>query len=102
MSVRILIGDVRDKLAELQPESVDCVVTSPPYWGLRDYGTAAWEGGDADCEHVAENVERTPWANSVKGPGNPGKNGTNYANTTKEVGGHCALCGANRRDRQIG
>jgi DNA modification methylase len=38
VSVRILIGDVRDKLAELAPESVDCVVTSPPYWGLRDYG----------------------------------------------------------------
>jgi DNA modification methylase len=38
MSVRILIGDVRDKLHELPDESVDCVVTSPPYWGLRDYG----------------------------------------------------------------
>lgn len=38
MSVRILIGDVREKLAELPDESVHCVVTSPPYWGLRDYG----------------------------------------------------------------
>ncbi len=38
MSVRILIGDVRAKLAELPADSVDCVVTSPPYWGLRDYG----------------------------------------------------------------
>lgn len=37
MSVRILIGDVRARLAELPPDSVDCVVTSPPYWGLRDY-----------------------------------------------------------------
>ena len=38
MNVRILIGDVRAKLAELPDESVHCVVTSPPYFGLRDYG----------------------------------------------------------------
>ena len=25
--------------------SVHCVVTSPPYWGLRDYGLGKWEGG---------------------------------------------------------
>ncbi|RIV79554.1 DNA-methyltransferase [Pelagerythrobacter aerophilus] len=37
MSVRILIGDVLDRLADLDADSVDCVVTSPPYWGLRDY-----------------------------------------------------------------
>lgn len=34
---RILIGDVREKLKELPDESVQCVVTSPPYWGLRSY-----------------------------------------------------------------
>jgi site-specific DNA-methyltransferase (adenine-specific) len=34
----ILVGDVRDRLSELADESVNCVVTSPPYWGLRDYG----------------------------------------------------------------
>lgn len=34
----ILIGDVRQRLAELPDQSVQCVVTSPPYWGLRDYG----------------------------------------------------------------
>jgi DNA modification methylase len=31
-------GDVRDILPTLDAESVQCVVTSPPYWGLRDYG----------------------------------------------------------------
>ena len=40
----LYVGDVRDVLRELEPESVDCVVTSPPYWGLRDYGT---EGNSA-------------------------------------------------------
>lgn len=34
----ILIGDVRDVLPTLSSDQFDCVVTSPPYWGLRDYG----------------------------------------------------------------
>lgn len=38
MTVKVLIGDVFDRLKTLESESVDCVVTSPPYWGLRDYG----------------------------------------------------------------
>lgn len=35
---RILTGDVREMLQSLPAQSVQCVVTSPPYWGLRDYG----------------------------------------------------------------
>ena len=42
-------SDARD--IPLPDGSVHCVVTSPPYWGLRDYGLAAWEGGDPGCEH---------------------------------------------------
>jgi site-specific DNA-methyltransferase (adenine-specific) len=34
----VLIGDVRERLSELPAGSVDCVVTSPPYFQLRDYG----------------------------------------------------------------
>lgn len=37
MSVQILIGDVRERLREIPDDSIDCVVTSPPYWGLRKY-----------------------------------------------------------------
>ena len=37
--------DVREGLAYWPDEQFNCVVTSPPYWGLRDYGTAKWEGG---------------------------------------------------------
>jgi DNA modification methylase len=46
MTWEIRQGDVLDRLREMPDESVQCVVTSPPYWGLRDYGTAAWEGGE--------------------------------------------------------
>ena len=44
MSVKILVGDVLERLAELSDESVHCVVTSPPYWGLRDYGVSGQLG----------------------------------------------------------
>lgn len=35
--IRIIIGDSRLELPKLQDESVQCCITSPPYWGLRDY-----------------------------------------------------------------
>ena len=35
----ILLGDARTRLADIPDQSVQCVITSPPYWGLRDYGT---------------------------------------------------------------
>lgn len=38
MSVRILHGDVFARLKDLPDDHYDCVITSPPYWGLRDYG----------------------------------------------------------------
>ncbi len=34
----VSVGDAFDLARRLAPESVDCVVTSPPYWGLRSYG----------------------------------------------------------------
>lgn len=34
----IMVGDVRHRLRELPEHSIDCIVTSPPYFGLRDYG----------------------------------------------------------------
>lgn len=58
MSVQILIGDSRDKLRELPDGSVDCCVTSPPYFGLRDYGCAGQMGLEATPdEFVAGMVE---------------------------------------------
>jgi hypothetical protein len=57
MSVRILQGDCRDVLRALPDESVHCVVTSPPYFGLRDYGVAGQIGLEATPDgFVAELV----------------------------------------------
>ena len=48
---QILEGNVLDRLKDIEDGSIQCVVTSPPYWGLRDYGTAEWEGGDENFVH---------------------------------------------------
>ena len=52
MSVRILIGECRERLRELPEGSVHCVVTSPPYYSLRDHRVppSVW-GGDSACDH---------------------------------------------------
>jgi DNA modification methylase len=47
MTIRILQGDCRAKLAELPAESVQCCVTSPPYFGLRNYGVEGQIGVEA-------------------------------------------------------
>lgn len=53
-------GDAVETLAALPAASAHCVVTSPPYWGPRDYGTAAWVGGQAGCAHVPVPARQRP------------------------------------------
>lgn len=54
MTVTILNGDCRDVLRTLPDQSVHCVVTSPPYFGLRDYDVAGQMGLEATpAEFVA-------------------------------------------------
>lgn len=58
MTIRIINADVLAGLAELPDESVHCVVTSPPYWGLRDYGVEGQIGLEPTPEaFVARMVE---------------------------------------------
>ncbi|MBB4910532.1 DNA-methyltransferase [Actinophytocola algeriensis] len=47
---QILVGDARERLAELPDASVDCIITSPPYWALRDYGHAEQLGAEASVD----------------------------------------------------
>jgi DNA modification methylase len=55
---RIIIGDALTELRKLPSNSVDCCVTSPPYWGLRDYGVAGQLGLEPTLgEHLAAMVE---------------------------------------------
>jgi DNA modification methylase len=49
-------GDCREVLASLPADSVDCVVTSPPYWGLRDYGNDGQLGLERTPEEYVANM----------------------------------------------
>lgn len=58
MKLEILQGDCLEVLKTLPDESVNCCVTSPPYWGLRDYGCAGQLGLEKTPElYVAKMVE---------------------------------------------
>jgi len=58
MSTTILVGDVREQLRTLADNSVHCIVTSPPYWGLRDYGVDGQIGLEASpAEFIAAMVD---------------------------------------------
>jgi DNA modification methylase len=58
MSVAIRQGDCREVLAGMEAESAHCCVTSPPYWGLRDYGVDGQLGLEpTPDEYVAKMVE---------------------------------------------
>lgn len=94
----ILIGDVREQLKQLADQSVNCVVTSPPYWGLRDYGTASWDGGDSNCDHQGKPMATKANINRNCGTGNDVKN-AEAREFFKDV---CGKCGAKRIDSQIG
>lgn len=54
--VQIVSGDVREKLALLPDETVHCCVTSPPYWGMRDYGYSGQIGAEGTIEEYVSNL----------------------------------------------
>jgi len=90
----ILNGNCIEKLKELEDQSVNCCVTSPPYWGLRDYGTAKWVGGDPDCSHKRDSKFSESCSTGQKAL--EGAIGDGIYKTT------CKRCGAVREDEQLG
>ena len=98
MEARILIGDARKRLAELPAGSVRTCITSPPYFGLRDYGTASWDGGDPECPHTGKPMATKANINRNTGGGNDVKNAT----ALEFFRERCKRCGAMRIDSQMG
>jgi DNA modification methylase len=99
----ILVGDCREMLATLPERSVQTCITSPPYFGLRDYGTGEWEGGDPACDHTRQSVASRASGLGVKDGRGP--YGDQFAATqggTIAYASVCGRCGARRVDRQIG
>ena len=94
----IYCGDALEILKSMDSCSVQCCITSPPYWGLRDYGTATWEGGDSECKHIASiGGHLKDSSASIRG----GANKVSEAQKLlyKEL---CLKCGAKRIDNQLG
>ena len=97
--VTMLVGDVRERLRGLPSNHFDCVVTSPPYWGLRDYGTATWVGGNAECVH------RSPTMREGRNEDRTKLGGSAATNSAQNILAHnssCGKCGAVKIDHQIG
>jgi DNA modification methylase len=93
---KVYWGDCRDSMRQMKKEGikVQTCVTSPPYYGLRDYGTGTWIGGDETCSHKRDSKYSD-------------KTITGHANKDLTVGDAiyktiCPKCGAVRKDLQIG
>lgn len=100
MTVRVLQGHVLEVLAALPAQSVHCVVTSPPYWSLRAYGTPPqvwWETADERC------AQGHAWGPAILDHkrGQDAGPSAQVGNTVKRVcppttqqGAFCTRCGA--------
>jgi len=94
----ILNGDALEHLKTFPDESIDCVVTSPPYWATRDYGESnevVW-GGDKNCEHDFDLKEGK---DPMDRGGHGDRDSENSITATWEMrkgikSGFCVKCGA--------
>jgi DNA modification methylase len=96
--LQIISGDALTSLKALPESCVQTCVTSPPFWGLRDYGTATWEGGDPECDH---RLNDTP---AKRGLASSTPEGSKEY-TAAQLQSHrdfCKRCGARRVDLQMG
>lgn len=96
MTYKLLQGNSLDVLRTLDDKSVNTVVTSPPFYGLRDYGTGRWEGGDPSCLHVQGRNGAGRADGKVDERGQRNRDG--IAALTRKA----CKCGAVRIDEQIG
>ena len=53
---QIIQGDVRTSLGTLEDASIDCVVTSPPYYGLRNYGVDGQIGLESTIDEYVDTM----------------------------------------------
>ena len=99
-----VIGEALAELRKLPDGFAHTCVCSPPYWGLRDYGTGRWEGGDPTCEHRGWSAGGTE--RSGLGKFNNGMTREHVEATVARAPAlarhECEHCGARRVDQQIG
>jgi DNA modification methylase len=100
--LQILTGDCRDILPTLEAGSVQMCCTSPPYWNLRDYGTAQWEGGDVGCDHRGPPLQSDSSTLFGNGHGNGKPLSPSLQVQSLPYRDQCGKCGARRIDSQLG
>ena len=96
MTHLLIRGDARR--LPIRDGSVHCVVTSPPYFGLRDYQTSSWVDGAPACDHHESKPSRVAAAVAASGL----EGGKGNVHRSHEFKGDCLRCGARRVDRQLG
>ena len=94
---KVYLGDALESIKKFPDKCFDCVVTSPPYFGLRDYGTGQWVGGDPNCKHY-----RTTKVSDKTITGHKRMNEAESPVGDAIYKSVCPLCGAVRIDNQIG
>ena len=97
MNIDIYIGNCLETLQKMDDQSVNTCITSPPYWGLRDYGTAEWIGGDTDCPHM-----RTTKISKDTSTGHKAMFEKGNVVGDAIYKSECPKCGAIRKDSQLG
>lgn len=85
----------------LADKSVHAIMFSPPYWNLRDYGTASWEGGDPDCDHLGP-PKVTQAGFNERYFGRPPSESDKQSELLVPYQDVCKKCGAVRVDKQLG
>jgi DNA modification methylase len=92
----ILLVNANSLHIPLTDKSVQCCVTSPPYYGLRDYQTAKWEGGSPECDHKAPPAGGIGESSKLQLKTKRIDFASGFYKST------CGKCGALRVDNQIG
>ncbi len=95
----LITGDALEVLRNAADQQVRCCVTSPPYYGLREYPTARWEGGDPACGHKYSNAQRN---SASDGTFSDARGEQKKAESARPMLQQCRWCGARRVDAQIG
>ena len=95
--IKVLQGNCLQVLDSLPDEHFHTVITSPPYYGLRDYNTGTWVGGDPKCPH-----KRLSKISKDTATGHMGMYEQGDVVGDAIYKKHCPLCGAVRKDEQIG
>ena len=99
----VLIGDVFDKIKEIEDNTVQCIVTSPPYWGLRDYGNDSQIGLEPTPESFVNNMVKVfrEAKRVLKDDGTLWLNlGDSYARTPNSVDPQGGLCASTDNDKK--